>query len=99
MFETVCKLGSGFTDEDLEKLPDIFASDVIEERHTRVDSRMVPDVWLVPNHVLEVLGAEISLSPNHTCAYGQIKKDAGLAVIFPRFTGTRHRRMPPQPTR
>ena len=88
MFETVCKLGSGFTDEDLEKLPEIFKPYITEERHPRVDSKMEPDVWFVPNFVLEVLGAEITLSPNHTCAYGQIKKDAGLAVRFPRFTGS-----------
>lgn len=87
MFETVCKLGSGFTDEDLEKLPEIFRAQIIKERHPRVDSKMEPDVWFVPNFVLEVLGAEISLSPNHTCAYGEIKKDAGLAIRFPRFTG------------
>ncbi len=87
MFETVCKLGSGFTDEDLENLPKIFEPDVLKERHARVDSKMEPDVWFVPNHVLEVLGAEISLSPNHTCGYGQIKEGAGLAIRFPRFTG------------
>jgi len=87
MFETVCKLGSGFTDEDLENLPKIFEPDVIKERHPRVDSKMEPDVWFVPNFVLEVLGAEISLSPNHTCGYGVIKEDAGLAIRFPRFTG------------
>ncbi len=87
MFETVCKLGSGFTDEDLDKLPEIFKRYLTEERHPRVDSKMEPDVWFVPNFVLEVLGAEITLSPNHTCAYGQIKKDAGLAIRFPRFTG------------
>ena len=87
MFETVCKLGSGFTDEDLENLPEIFRPYVIEERHPRVDSKMEPDVWFVPNFVLEVLGAEITLSPNHTCAYGQIKECAGLAIRFPRFTG------------
>ncbi len=87
MFETVCKLGSGFTDEDLERLPEIFKPYLIEERHPRVDSKMEPDVWFVPNFVLEVLGAEITLSPNHTCAYNRIKEGAGLAIRFPRFTG------------
>ncbi len=87
MFETVCKLGSGFTDEDLDSLPAIFEPYISEERHARVDSKMEPDVWFVPNFVLEVLGAEISLSPNHTCGYGLIKEGAGLAIRFPRFTG------------
>jgi DNA ligase 1 len=37
--------------------------------------------------VLEVLSAELTLSPNHTAAWGQIRPDAGLAMRFPRFTG------------
>jgi len=37
--------------------------------------------------VLEILGAELTLSPNYTAAWGQIKPDAGLAMRFPRFTG------------
>jgi DNA ligase-1 len=37
--------------------------------------------------VLEVLGAELTLSPTHTAGWGQIKADTGLAMRFPRFTG------------
>ena len=45
------------------------------------------DVWFEPAIVLEVLGAEITLSPIHTCAMGSIRKGSGLAIRFPRFTG------------
>ena len=48
---------------------------------------MVPDVWFIPGVVLEVTAADISLSPIHTAALGQIKEDAGLGLRFPRFTG------------
>jgi DNA ligase-1 len=37
--------------------------------------------------VLEVLSAELTLSPNHTAGWGRLKPDAGLAMRFPRFTG------------
>ena len=37
--------------------------------------------------MLEILSAELTLSPNYTAAWGQIKPDAGLAMRFPRFTG------------
>jgi len=37
--------------------------------------------------VLEILGAEITLSPIHTCAMDSIRKGSGLAIRFPRFTG------------
>ena len=53
----------------------------------RVDSRMVPDVWFEPALVAEVLGAELTLSPTHTAAWGLLKEDTGLALRFPRFTG------------
>jgi DNA ligase-1 len=33
-----------------------------------------------------VLGDEITASPLHTAAYGEIRKDSGLAIRFPRFT-------------
>jgi DNA ligase-1 len=44
-------------------------------------------VWFEPALVVEVLGAELTLSPNHTAAWGKVKADSGLALRFPRFTG------------
>ncbi len=86
-FETVCKLGSGFTDEQLAYLPKKFESLCIPERHPRVWSEIDADYWFVPQVVLEVIGAEITLSPTHTCARDVIEKGSGLAIRFPRFTG------------
>ncbi|HEY9377542.1 MAG TPA: DNA ligase, partial [Jiangellaceae bacterium] len=57
------------------------------ERPARVDARQPADLWFEPGLVLEVLSAELTLSPNHTAGWGQIKPDAGLAMRFPRFTG------------
>jgi DNA ligase-1 len=37
--------------------------------------------------VLEILGAEITLSPIHMCAMDSIREGSGLAIRFPRFTG------------
>ncbi|MEM4652546.1 MAG: ATP-dependent DNA ligase [Candidatus Nezhaarchaeales archaeon] len=87
MFRTVCKVGSGFTDEDLEKIPEILQPYVIDHRHPRVDSKMKADVWFTPSVVIEIMGDEITLSPLHTAALGVLKPDAGLAIRFPRFTG------------
>jgi DNA ligase 1 len=87
MFRTVCKCGSGFTDEDLSKLPKLLEKYRIDHRHPRVDSKIEPDVWFVPGLVLEIVGAEITLSPIHTCGMNIIRRGAGLAVRFPRFTG------------
>jgi DNA ligase-1 len=87
IFETVTKVGTGFTDEDLEKLPKMLKKHQIAHRHPRVDSTLEMDVWFEPAVVLETRGAEITLSPIHTCAMNVIREASGLAIRFPRFTG------------
>ena len=86
-FETVTKCGTGFTDEDLTKLPKMLQKHIIKHKHPRVNSILEADVWFEPVIVLEILGAEITLSPIHTCAMDAIRKGSGLAIRFPRFTG------------
>ena len=87
VFKTVCKCGSGFTDEDLANLPKMLEPHKIEHKHPRVISNLEADVWFEPKIVIEVIGAEITLSPIHTCAMDKIRKGSGLAIRFPRFTG------------
>jgi DNA ligase-1 len=86
-FETVTKCGTGFTDKDLAYLPDLLRRHEIPRKHSRVQSTLDADVWFQPAEVMEILGAEITLSPIHTCAKDSIRKGSGLAIRFPRFTG------------
>jgi DNA ligase-1 len=86
-FQTICKCGTGFSDAELAALPERLAPLAREQRPARVDSRWHADVWFEPTVVVEVLAAEITLSPHHTAAWGVLKPDAGLALRFPRFTG------------
>jgi len=87
IFETVTKVGTGFTDADLEKLPKLLNKHKISHKHPRVDATLDVDVWFEPVVVIEIRGAEITLSPIHTCAMNVIRKESGLAIRFPRFTG------------
>ncbi|MEM2003654.1 MAG: ATP-dependent DNA ligase [Nitrososphaerota archaeon] len=87
VFRSICKVGTGFKDEDLDKLTEMLKQMIIPHKPPRVDSVMEPDVWVTPRLVLEIVGDEITLSPVHTAAFGKINKDAGLAIRFPRFTG------------
>jgi len=87
VFKTVTKCGTGFTDEDLKKLPKMMGKHLIPHRHSRVYSTLEADVWFEPVVVIETIGAEITLSPIHTCAMDVIRKGSGLAIRFPRFTG------------
>ena len=86
-FPTVTKCGTGFSDADLATLPARLAPLERPERPGRVDARRDADIWFEPGLVLETLCAELTLSPNHTAGWGQIKENAGLAMRFPRFTG------------
>src|SRR3989475_237439 len=87
VFRTTCKLGTGFDDETLRKLPEKLKALKRERRPARVDSKLEADVWFDPEEVLEVRGAELTVSPVHTAASDTIRPGAGLAIRFPRFTG------------
>jgi DNA ligase-1 len=87
VFRTVTKCGTGFSDADLAALPARLAPLAHPGKPGRVDARQEPDVWFEPGLVLEILSAELTLSPTYTAGWGQIKEDAGLAMRFPRFTG------------
>ena len=87
VFRTVGKCGTGFSDAELAELPARLAPLVRPERPARLDARQPVDVWFEPELVVEVLSAELTLSPNHTAGRGQIAPESGLAMRFPRFTG------------
>jgi DNA ligase-1 len=86
-FQTICKCGTGFSDAELAGLPARLAPLARAQRPARVDSLWAADVWFEPTLVVEVLAAELTLSPHHTAGWGLLKEDAGLALRFPRFTG------------
>ncbi len=86
-FETVTKCGTGFTDKDLTQLHEMLQKHVIPRKNSRVLSMLEADVWFEPAVVLEILGAEVTLSPIHMAAINSIREGAGLAIRFPRFTG------------
>ncbi len=97
-FPTVCKLGSGFTEDDLDTLKQRLEPIALEHKHPRVISEIEAEVWFQPKYVIEVLGDEITLSPIHTCCKGKISKDAGLAIRFPRFISWRDDKSPEEAT-
>jgi DNA ligase-1 len=86
-FESFCKVGSGFDDATLKELPNRLRPYFVEEKPKGVETGLVPDQWIRPSLVLEVRGAELSLSPNHPAGVGKVRAGAGFALRFPRFTG------------
>ncbi|MFW9832777.1 MAG: ATP-dependent DNA ligase [Candidatus Thorarchaeota archaeon] len=85
-YPTVCKIGTGFTDDMLTEFKERLETHKLKQKHPKVISDIDADVWFEPAEVIEVLGDEITLSPTHP-AGKKILKDGGLAIRFPRFTG------------
>ena len=86
-FPSICKVGTGFTDESLDQLYQILSPKVTLKKNPRIVSEMEADVWFEPELVIEIVASEITQSPIHKTALGKIKENAGLALRFPKFTG------------
>lgn len=86
-FESFCRVGSGFDDAQLAEMPTRLRNLESDSPPPGVDTGVPPDQWFRPQVVLEVRGAELTLSPVHRAAEGVVRAGAGLALRFPRFTG------------
>jgi DNA ligase-1 len=87
MFQSVSKVGTGFTDVHLDHFYKELEQHIIRQRHARVQTGMDMDVWFEPKIVIEVIASEITLSPSHTAALNVLRPGYGLALRFPKFTG------------
>ncbi|HXV88678.1 MAG TPA: ATP-dependent DNA ligase [Nitrososphaeraceae archaeon] len=85
-FKSVCKVGSGFTDEVLKELFKELGKYKIPKKHPRVYSKLEMDTWFVPTIVIEIIASEITLSPEYDACMDSIRKGFGLSLRFPKFT-------------
>lgn len=104
-FQTICKIGTGFSEEVLQSHYDVLKP--LELTKVRGDIKVggaKPDVWFEPQIVWEVLTADLSLSPVYTAAQGLVRvpyprltfidvgfkvEDRGISLRFPRFVRIR----------
>ena len=87
LYTSVAKIGTGFSDVDLERIPKLLKPYESHVKPANVESTMVPDIWFRPHVVIETIAAELTLSPIHTAAMGRIRPGAGISLRFPKFTG------------
>ena len=86
-FPTITKIGTGFSDVDLQAIPKLLKQYESEVKPPDVESILVPDVWYRPKVVIETIASEITLSPTYPAGLDSIRKGSGLALRFPKFTG------------
>ncbi|MDO8686804.1 MAG: ATP-dependent DNA ligase [Candidatus Berkelbacteria bacterium] len=92
-FVTVSKIGTGLSDEEWKEIHKRADKIKVDHKPARVDSVIVPSVWIKPEIVIEILADEITRSPIHTAgasinsALGD--KEPGYALRFPRLVSFR----------
>ncbi|KAL4807276.1 hypothetical protein BDV18DRAFT_159494 [Aspergillus unguis] len=105
-YETICNIGTGFSEAILEELHQTLSPLVIDRpkpfySHSGVPKDQ-PDVWLEPRYVWEVKTADLTLSPRYKAAadefVGTTGGGKGVSLRFPRFIKVRDDKKPEQAT-
>ncbi|KAK4999660.1 ATP-dependent DNA ligase Cdc17 [Elasticomyces elasticus] len=103
-YESVCNIGTGFSEAVLEELHSTLSPIVIDRpkpfySHS-AGNKDQPDVWFEPSFVWEVKTADLTLSPRYKAA-ANVLNDAsgkGVSLRFPRFIKIRDDKKPEMAT-
>lgn len=87
VFETVTRIGTGFSEKQLEELRTLLNKIRSKNKPARVVAKIEPDFWVEPRYVITVRADEITKSPMHTCGLEKNNEgiEAGYALRFPRI--------------
>lgn len=101
-FETVCNIGTGFSEAILEEFHKELSEIVIDRpkpfySHSTVKNDQ-PDVWFEPRYVWEVKTADLTLSPRYRAAIDEMGGKNGISLRFPRFIQRRDDKKPEDAT-
>ncbi|MCJ1399102.1 hypothetical protein MMC11_002304 [Xylographa trunciseda] len=103
-YETVCNIGTGFSEAILEDLHAELSRHTIDRpkpfyTHSSV-TKDQPDVWFEPRFVWEVKTADLTLSPRYKAGCDALNDVAhkGISLRFPRFIKKRDDKKPDQAT-
>lgn len=104
-YETVCNIGTGFSDEILETLHSQLKEIIIDRPKPFYDhskgATHQPDVWFEPRYVWEVKTADLTLSPKYRAACQEgldASAEKGVSLRFPRLIRVRDDKKPDEAT-
>jgi DNA ligase-1 len=101
MFETITRIGTGFSEENMRAFKKLFEEIRVSKRPARVSSIIEPDYWVEPKYVVTVRADEITKSPMHTAGrHREGEEELGYALRFPRIVsnGVREDKSPEEAT-
>ncbi|PSR94581.1 DNA ligase I [Coniella lustricola] len=104
-YETVCNIGTGFSEAVLEEFHKALSELVIERpkpfySHSSGGQHQ-PDVWFEPRFVWEVRTADLTLSPRYKAGQKEgidPSGEKGISLRFPRFIKVRDDKKPDEAT-
>jgi len=105
-YETVCNIGTGFSEAVLEELHKSLSAITIDRpkpfySHSSGGQHQ-PDVWFEPKYVWEVKTADLTLSPRYKAGSGEgvdpSGDQKGISLRFPRFIKIRDDKKPDEAT-
>lgn len=77
-FVSVSRIGTGLSDEEWQSIKERAKGLESDHKPARVNSKIIPSVWVKPELVIEVLADEITRSPMHTA--GMVFSPSSLVV-------------------
>lgn len=92
-YQSICKLGTGFSEDDLLRLSSELKQFLIsapKSYYSYSDTPNIkPDVWFDARLVWEIKAADLSLSPVHKAGIGLVDHNKGISLRFPRYLNSR----------
>ncbi|XP_062015597.1 DNA ligase 1-like [Rosa rugosa] len=98
-FQSICKIGTGFSEAVLEERSASLRETVIPKPKTyysyaETSNANTPDVWFEPTQVWEVKAADLTISPVYRAAVGIVDSNKGISLRFPRLVRVREDKKP-----